>query len=134
MQGRGGRGRFAASGAGSGGNSMPGWGGPTRCSRWEGPAALGPEAEECREWARLMAGDLPLEEGRASSMKGALAMLSATCTHITAWQLEFKAASFFIIIITIVTVVIGISTCIEHKNPPAAALASLRTFASSSST
>lgn len=31
-----------------------------------------------------MAGDLVLEEGRASSMEGALPMLSATCTHITA--------------------------------------------------
>ena len=44
-----------------------------------------------------MAGDLLLEEGRASSMKGALAMLSATCTHTTAWQPECEAVSFILI-------------------------------------
>ena len=46
---------------------------------------MGPEAEECMESPGLMAGVLPLEEGRAS-MEGALPMLPFTCRHITALQ------------------------------------------------
>lgn len=57
---------------------------PTKCSSWcEGPAALGPEEEECSELPGVMAGVLPLEEGR-TSMEGALPILLFTCSHTTA--------------------------------------------------